>query len=94
MPEARNPEIRKVVGVYKELSDEEAARMRCEAREWARRDFESLKDDAIREREKKWQDVVASKDAALADKDAAHAAELADKDAQIAALQALIKSNN
>ena len=77
---ARSPQMRKAVGVLKELSADEATRMRYEAREWARRDIESMKDDAIREVEEKWQSVVADKDVALADKDAA----LADKDAALA----------
>ena len=76
----RSPQMRKAVGVLKELSADEATRMRYEAREKARRDWESMKDDAIREVDEKWQGVVADKDAALADKDAA----LADRDAALA----------
>ena len=84
---ARSPQMRKAVGVLKELSADEATRMRYEDREKARRDNES-KIEAEREM---WQGVVADKDATIADKDAT----IADKDAeneklraQIAALQA------
>ena len=96
---ARSPQMRKAVGVLKELSDDEAARLRYEAREMYRRDVESMKDDAIRENDEKWQGVVAElhdaaaedKNAALADKDA----EIADKDAEIERLRALLaKPNN
>ena len=66
----KSPQMRKAVGVLKELSADEATRLRYEAREKARMDWESIKDDAIRENDKKWQGVVADKDAALADKDA------------------------
>ncbi|MCL2000549.1 MAG: hypothetical protein FWG74_03865, partial [Planctomycetes bacterium] len=56
----------------------------------ALRDFESMKDDALRKNDEKWQgvvaDVVADKDAALADKDAV----IADKKAENAAQAALI----
>ena len=78
----RSPQMRKAVGVLKELSADEQTRMLYEKREMARRDFESL---AEAEREK-WQGVVADKDAELADKDA----ELAGKDAEIARLRALL----
>ena len=84
----RSPQLRKAVGVLKELSADEATRLRYEAREMARRDWESMKDDAIREVEEKWQGVVADKDAALADKDAA----LADKDVEIKQLRAQLKN--
>ena len=70
----RSPQMRKAVGVLKELSADEATRMRYENREKARRDYESMKDDAVREAEKaereKWEAVVADKDASLAVKDA------------------------
>ena len=62
--------------------------MLYEAREKARMDFESLRDDAVREAERlvdeKWQDVVANKDAEIANKDV----EIANKDVEIAALKA------
>ena len=79
----RSPQMRKAVGVLKELSADEATRMRYENREMARRDSESLKDDAIRKNDEKWQVVVADKDATIADKDAA----LAKQAAMIAELQ-------
>ena len=66
----KSPQMRKAVGVLKELSADEATRLRYEAREKARRDFESMKDDAVAEERKMWQGVVANKDAALANKDA------------------------
>ena len=75
----RSPQMRKAVGVLKELSADEATRMRYEARERFSRDIESMKDDAIREVEEKWQGVVAEKDSALAEKDSA----LAEKDAAL-----------
>ena len=59
----RSPQMRKAVGVLKELSADEATRMRYEAREMARRDFESR----IEEVDKKWQGVIADKDAVLAE---------------------------
>ncbi|MCL2103321.1 MAG: hypothetical protein FWH25_04720 [Syntrophorhabdaceae bacterium] len=46
---AKGSQMRKTVGVLKELSDDEAARMRRENREMVLRDIESMKDDAIRE---------------------------------------------
>jgi predicted transposase/invertase (TIGR01784 family) len=76
----RNPQMKKAVGVLKELSADEATRMLYEKREMARRDLESR----VEEVEKKWQGVVADKDAALADKDAA----LKKQEALIAELQA------
>jgi len=75
----RSPQMRKAVGVLKELSADEATRMLYEKREMARRDYESR----LEEKDA----VIAEKDAALADKDAEIAdkdAELADKDAEIA----------
>ena len=85
--------MRKAVGVLKELSADEATRMRYEDREMARRDSESLKAEAIRKNDEKWQVVVADKDAAIADKDAAIAdkdAAIADRDAAIAKQAAII----
>jgi hypothetical protein len=90
----RSPQMRKAVGVLKELSADEQTRMLYEKREMARRDFESL---AEAEREK-WQGVVselrvtvADKDAALADKDVT----IAGKDSRIAELEAqLAKHTN
>jgi predicted transposase/invertase (TIGR01784 family) len=61
----RSPQMRKAVGVLKELSADERTRILFEKREIARMDFESRL-DAERE---KWQDVINEKDAALADKD-------------------------
>ena len=63
MLETKSPQMRKAVGVLKELSADEATRMRYEAREKARRDLESQ----IEEVDKKWQSVVADKDAVLAE---------------------------
>ena len=81
---AKSPQMRKAVGVLKELSADEATRMRYENREMALRDFESMKDDALRENDEKWRGVVADNIAALADKDAA----LVSQAALIAELQA------
>ena len=86
----RSPQMKKAVGVLKELSADEATRMRYEAREMARKDIESIKDDAVIEEREKWQGVVADKDAALVDKDAA----LASKDAEIEQLRAQLKKQN
>ena len=65
----RSPQMKKAVGVLKELSADEATRMRYENRENARRDEKSRRDDAVREAEKaereKWQGVVADKDAEI-----------------------------
>ncbi|MCL2103322.1 MAG: Rpn family recombination-promoting nuclease/putative transposase [Syntrophorhabdaceae bacterium] len=97
---AKSPQMRKAVGVLKELSADEATRMRYENREMALRDFESMKDDALRENDEKWRgvvaDVVADKDAALADKDAVIAdkkAENAEQAALIAELRAQLGKN-
>ena len=87
----RSPQMKKAVGVLKELSADESTRMLYEAREKARMDFESLRDDAVRDERELWQGVVADKDAEIADKDVEIAdkdAEIADKDAEIAALKA------
>ncbi|MCL2153678.1 MAG: Rpn family recombination-promoting nuclease/putative transposase [Oscillospiraceae bacterium] len=66
----RSPQMRKAVGVLKELSADEVTRMLFEKREIARMDFESRLDGALRETDEKWKSIVADKDAALADKDA------------------------
>jgi len=79
----RSPQMRKAVGVLKELSADERARMLYESREMARRDLESRVDEV----NNKWQIIVADKDAALAGKDAVLAgkdAALASKDAALA----------
>ena len=62
----RSPQMKKAVGVLKELSADEATRLRYEAREKAKRDLESQVDDAVRENDEKWQGVVADKDAEIA----------------------------
>ena len=90
----RSPQMKKAVGVLKELSADEATRLRYEAREKARRDLESQIDEV----DMKWKGVVAEKDAEIAGKDAEIAgkdaeiagkdAEIAGKDAEIAALKA------
>jgi len=92
----RSPQMRKAVGVLKELSADEATRMLYEKREMARRDIESQLVEQYA--------IIAEKDAALADKDAALAekdAVLADKDAenellrkQVAKLQAKLGEGN
>ena len=86
----RSPEIKKAVGLLKELSADESIRMLYEQREMVLRDIESFKDDALRENDEKWQGVVANviadKDAEIASKDAA----LADKDAENKQLRELI----
>ena len=95
----RSPEIKKAVSLLKELSADESIRILYEQREMVLRDIESMKDDALRENDDKWQNIVADKDAEIANKDAAHATVLADMGAenmqlreQIAALQALLSS--
>ena len=62
----RSPQMKKAVGVLKELSADERTRMLYEAREKARMDFESLRDDAVRDERELWQGVVADKDAEIA----------------------------
>ena len=77
----RSPEIKKAVGLLKEMSADESIRMLYEQREMVLRDIESMKDDALRENDEKWQGVVAN---VIADKDA----EIAGKDAEIADMSA------
>jgi predicted transposase/invertase (TIGR01784 family) len=72
----RSPQIKRAVGVLKELSADERTRMLYEKREMARRDFESRVDDV----DKKWQGIIAEKDTILAEKDTAYATALAEKD--------------
>ena len=89
----KSPQMRKAVGVLKELSADEQTRMLYEKREIARMDFESRLDEI----DKKWQGVVVEKDIALADKDAVIAdkdAALADKDTMIARLFAQLEKQN
>ena len=88
----RSPEIKKAVGLLKEMSADDSIRMLYEQREMVLRDIESFKDDARLDEREIWKGVVAEKDAVIADKDAeiaykdaAHAAALADKDAAYAA---------
>jgi hypothetical protein len=91
MLSTRSPQLKKAVGVLKELSADEQTRMLYEKREMARRDLES----SLEAERMKWKGVVAEKDAALADKDAALAdkdAALADKDAALAEQAAEIAS--
>ena len=76
----RSPQIRKAVGVLKELSADEATRMLYEKHEMARRDFESLA-------EAKWRSIIADQAAKIADKDAT----IADKDAEIERLRAQLE---
>ena len=81
----RSPQLRKAVGVLKELSADEQTRMLYEKREMARRDLESQ----LEERDA----VIAEKDAALANNAAALAekdAALADNAAEIARLRAIL----
>ena len=75
----RSPQIKKAVGVLKELSADERTRMLYENHEMVRRDIESK----VEEVDKKWQSVLTEKDAELAEKDA----EIAEKDAEIADLK-------
>ena len=86
----RSPEIKKAVGVLKQMSADESIRMLYEQREMVLRDIESMKDDAVRENDEIWQAVVADKDAEIAYKDAAYATALADMGAEIARLRALL----
>jgi predicted transposase/invertase (TIGR01784 family) len=91
------PQLKKAVGVLKELSADERTRMLYESREKARMDFESMRDGAIKDERDKWQGVVAEKDTAIADKDAAIAdkdAALADKDAALVNKDATIADRN
>ncbi|MCL1809218.1 MAG: Rpn family recombination-promoting nuclease/putative transposase [Clostridiales bacterium] len=80
----RSPQMRKAVGVLKELSADERTRMLYEKREMARRDSESL---AEAEREK-WQivvaKVVAEKDSQIAEKDSRIAEVVAEQESRIA----------
>ena len=82
----RSPQMRKAVGVLKELPADEATRLRYETREKARRDMESRVDEVDR----KWQGVVADKDAEIA----GLGAEIADKDAEIERLRAQLANQN
>ena len=54
----RSPQMKKAVGVLKELSADEQTRILYEKREMARMDFESR----VEEVEKKWQGLLAAKD--------------------------------
>ena len=58
----RSPQLRKAVGVLKELSADEQTRMLYEKQEMARRDIES---ELVAQHA-----IIAEKDAALANKDA------------------------
>ena len=82
----RSPQLRKAVGVLKELSADEQTRMLYEEREMARRDLESL----LEAERKKLQDAfaeIADRDAEIADRDAA----IADRDAIIEQLRAQLE---
>ena len=79
----RSPQMRKAVGVLKELSADERARMLYESREMARMDFDSARDGAVREEREKWQGVLAEKDS-----------ENEQLRAQIAELQARLGNGN
>jgi hypothetical protein len=84
------PQLKKAVGVLKELSADERTRMLYESREKARMDFESMRDGAVKEEREKWQIVVAEKDAALVDKDAS----IANMANEIARLRAQLDKQN
>jgi predicted transposase/invertase (TIGR01784 family) len=96
MLEARSPQMKRAVGVLKELSADEATRMIYEKQQMAQWDYNSRVAEA-EEAERKWQTAqaelaeqaaeLAAKDTALADKDAA----LAGKDAALAEQAELIK---
>ena len=62
----RSPQMRKAVGILKELSADERTRLLFESHEMARRDMESIMYDEVKKKDA----VIAAKDAALADKDA------------------------
>ena len=51
---------------FKKLSANERTRMLYEQHEMVLRDIESMKDDALRENDEKWQGIVADKDAEIA----------------------------
>jgi hypothetical protein len=61
----RSPQMRKAVGVLKELSADEQTRMLYEKREMARRDFESRLEEFESRLEEK-NAVIAEKDAEIA----------------------------
>ena len=82
----RSPEMRRAVGVLKELSADEVTRMLFEKQEVARRDIESR----IADQRRNLEGIIAGKDAEIADKDA----EIADKDAELARLRAQLKKQN
>ena len=85
----KSPQMKKAVAVLRELSADERTRMLYENRERARRDFESIKRDAVRSAvrnaDDKWQGVIADKDAALEQL-------RAKKDAEIEQLRAQLKN--
>ena len=89
----RTPQMRKAVGVLKELSADEVTRMLFEKQEMARMDIESR----INGERRKLESIIAGKDAAIAGKDAEIAgkdAAIADKDAEIARLRAQLEKQN
>jgi hypothetical protein len=81
----KSPQIRKAVGVLKELSADERTRMLFESREMARRDIESRVEDIDRELQIALV-AIADKDAEIADKEA----EISDKDAEIEKLRLMV----
>jgi predicted transposase/invertase (TIGR01784 family) len=98
----RSPQMKKAVGVLKELSADEQTRMLYESRFMAEIDVNSR----VSDERKKWQKVVAEKDTEIADIKADKDAEIADiravkdteiadikaaKDAEIAKLKAQLK---
>ena len=66
----RSPQMRKAVGILKELSADERTRMIYESQEMARRDIESKIEDAVEKKELEMLVALAEKDAELAEKDA------------------------
>ena len=85
----RSPQMRKAVGVLKELSADEQTRMLYEKREMARRDLESqlaAYESQLAEKDA----VITEQSTALADKDAA----LAKQSTEIASLRAQLENLN
>jgi len=78
----KSPQMKKAVGILKELSADERNRMLYESRFMAEIDLNSR----VSDEKKKWQKVVAEKDATIAEKEIA----LAEKDAEIAKYEAEI----
>ena len=80
----KSPQMRKAVGVLKELSADEQTRMLLESQEMARRDIASI----FEAERKKLQSELQTATTELAEQ----AAKIADKDAEIARLRAQLET--